>query len=78
MQKINLIALSVLELSHCENSHNDNDDNDDGNDDNDNVCIPSQTKLYIFRSQQSMNKLTPNKYDPNYNVSWGFVQFSMG
>ena len=33
MQKINLIAQSVLELSHCENSHNEDED-DDGEDDN--------------------------------------------
>ena len=34
MQKINLIAQSVLELSHCENADdNDNDDNDNDNDD---------------------------------------------
>ena len=32
MQKINLIAQSVLELSHREKVH-DNDDNDDDNDD---------------------------------------------
>ena len=31
MQKINLIAQSVLELSHCENA--DEDDNDNDNDD---------------------------------------------
>ena len=37
MQKINLIAQSVLELSHCENADDDddNDDNDNDNDDND-------------------------------------------
>ena len=29
MQKINLIAQSVLELSHRENADNNNDDNDD-------------------------------------------------
>ena len=34
MQKINLIAQSVLELSHCENA-DDNDDDDDNNDDDD-------------------------------------------
>ena len=33
MQKINLIAQSVLELSHREKVHNDNDDNNDDNDD---------------------------------------------
>ena len=33
MQKINLIAQSVLELSHRENA---DDDNDNDNDDNDN------------------------------------------
>ena len=33
MQKINLIAQGVLELSHRENA--DNDDNNDDNDDND-------------------------------------------
>ena len=33
MQKINLIAQSVLELSHCENA--DDDDNDNDNDDDD-------------------------------------------
>ena len=36
MQNFNLIAQSVLKLSHCEKVHNDdNDDNDDDNDDND-------------------------------------------
>ena len=36
MQKINLIAQSVLELSHRENADdNDNDDNDNDNDDDD-------------------------------------------
>ena len=34
MQKINLIAQSVLELSHRENADDDND-NDDNNDDDD-------------------------------------------
>ena len=33
MQKINLIAQSVLELSHCEKSDDDEDEDDD--DDND-------------------------------------------
>ena len=33
MQKINLIAQSVLELSHRENADDDNDDNDDNDDD---------------------------------------------
>ena len=33
MEKINLIAQGVLELSHRENLHDDNDDNDDDNDD---------------------------------------------
>ena len=33
MQKINLIAQSVLELSHRENADDDNNDNDDDNDD---------------------------------------------
>ena len=33
MQKINLIAQSVLELSHREKVHDDNDDDDDDNDD---------------------------------------------
>ena len=33
MQKINLIAQSVLELSHCENADDDNDDNNDDDDD---------------------------------------------
>ena len=33
MQKINLIAQSVLKLSHCENA--DDNDNDDDNDDDD-------------------------------------------
>ena len=33
MQKINLIAQSVLELSHREKVHDDNDDNDDNDDD---------------------------------------------
>ena len=36
MQKINLIAQSVLELSHREKVHDDDDDDDDDdNDDND-------------------------------------------
>ena len=35
MQKISLIAQSVLKLSHCENA-DDNDDNDDDNNDDDN------------------------------------------
>ena len=35
MQKINLIAQSVLELSHRENADDDNNDNDDDNDDDD-------------------------------------------
>ena len=35
MQKINLIAKSVLELSHREKVHHDNDDNDDDDNDND-------------------------------------------
>ena len=34
MQKINLIAQSVLELSHCEKS-DDEDEDDDDDDDND-------------------------------------------
>ena len=57
MQKINLIAQSVLELSHRENSHNDDDhdENDDDNDDvNNSVCIPSGTKTYI----SEVNSLT--------------------
>ena len=29
MQKINLIAQSVLELSHCENGYDNNNDDDD-------------------------------------------------
>ena len=35
MQNFNLIAQSVLKLSHCEKVHNDddNDDNDDNDDD---------------------------------------------
>ena len=32
MQKINLIAQSVLELSHRENADNNDDDNDDNDD----------------------------------------------
>ena len=32
MQKINLIAQSVLKLSHRENADNDNDDDNDDND----------------------------------------------
>ena len=35
MQKISLIAQSVLELSHREKVHNDNDDNDDNDNDDD-------------------------------------------
>ena len=35
MQKISLIAQSVLELSHREKVHNDDDDNDDDDDNND-------------------------------------------
>ena len=33
MQNFNLIAQSVLKLSHCEKVHDDNDDNDDNDDD---------------------------------------------
>ena len=33
MQKINLIAQSVLKLSHCEKVHDDDDDNDNDDDD---------------------------------------------
>ena len=39
MQKINLIAQSVLKLSHCEKVHDDNDDNDDNDDDDDSGSI---------------------------------------
>ena len=39
MQKINLIAQSVLELSHREKVHNDNN-NDDNDDDDDNDSHP--------------------------------------
>jgi len=35
MQKINLIAQSVLELSHRENADDNDNDNDDDNDDDD-------------------------------------------
>ena len=35
MQKISLIAQSVLKLSHREKVHDDNDDNDDNDDDAD-------------------------------------------
>jgi hypothetical protein len=36
MQKFNLIAQSVLELSHREKVHNNDDDNDDDDNNNDN------------------------------------------
>ena len=35
MQKINLIAQSVLELSHCENADDDDNNDDNNNDDDD-------------------------------------------
>jgi len=35
MQKINLIAQSVLKLSHRENADDNDNDNDDDNDDDD-------------------------------------------
>ena len=35
MQNFNLIAQSVLELSHCENGHDNDNDDDDNNDDDD-------------------------------------------
>jgi hypothetical protein len=34
MQKINLIAQSVLKLSHCEKVHDDDDDDNDDDDTN--------------------------------------------
>ena len=47
MQKINSIAQSVLELSHCENADDDNDNNDD--DDNDDDTHPGWIIVRVGR-----------------------------
>ena len=63
MQKINLIAQSVLELSHCENA-----DNNDNNNNNDNDTHPGWIIVRVGRYSIADKNIQDLKIRPHVNI----------
>ena len=57
MQKINLIAQSVLELSHREKVHDDDDDDNNNDNDNDDDGLNYSPRRNVFRRGQKVARL---------------------